>query len=55
MRDAYGMIEDRRGDRNWAVGKSFSMTDCAAAPALSYASSRYFRPATRTWPTSSTG
>ena len=34
---AYDMIEDRFGDRSWAGGGSFSMADCAAAPALFYA------------------
>jgi glutathione S-transferase len=37
LRNAYDMIEDRRGNRDWAAGKSFSMADCAAAPALFYA------------------
>ena len=37
LRNAYDMIEDRRGNRNWAAGESFSMADCAAAPALFYA------------------
>jgi glutathione S-transferase len=38
LRNAYDMIEDRRGNPNWAVGEAFSMADCAAAPALFYAS-----------------
>jgi glutathione S-transferase len=37
LRNAYDMIEERRGNRNWAAGESFSMADCAAAPALFYA------------------
>ena len=37
LRNAYDMIEDRRGNHNWAAGESFSMADCAAAPALFYA------------------
>ena len=37
LRNAYDMIEARRGNHNWAVGESFSMADCAAAPALFYA------------------
>jgi glutathione S-transferase len=37
LRNAYDMMEDRRGNRNWAAGESFSMADCAAAPALFYA------------------
>lgn len=34
---AYDMIETRFGGRVWAAGDSFSMADCAAAPALFYA------------------
>lgn len=34
---AYGMIERRMADRTWAVGDSFGIADCAAAPALFYA------------------
>jgi glutathione S-transferase len=34
---AYDMIERRMADRTWAVGKRFSLADCAAAPALFYA------------------
>jgi glutathione S-transferase len=34
---AYDLIEARRGDSTWAVGESFSMADCSAAPALFYA------------------
>jgi glutathione S-transferase len=35
---AYDMIESRRGQHDWAAGDSFTMADCAAAPALFYAS-----------------
>jgi glutathione S-transferase len=35
---AYDMIEHRIGDRMWAAGELFSIADCAAAPALFYAS-----------------
>ncbi len=35
---AYAMIEQKRGDGMWAVGEQFSLADCAAAPALFYAS-----------------
>jgi glutathione S-transferase len=35
---AYDMIEHRLGKRAWAAGEGFSMADCAAAPALFYAS-----------------
>ena len=34
---AYGMLEQRLGDRSWAAGGDFSMADCAAAPSLFYA------------------
>ena len=34
---SYAMIEREMAERNWAVGDSFSMADCAAAPALFYA------------------
>lgn len=35
---AYAMIDDRCAGRTWAAGEHFSMADCAAAPALFYAS-----------------
>ncbi|MBA5608074.1 glutathione S-transferase family protein [Duganella sp. FT3S] len=35
---AYGMLEQQLGERNWVAGSGFSMADCAAAPALFYAS-----------------
>jgi glutathione S-transferase len=34
---AYGWLEKRMADRQWAAGDKFSMADCAAAPALFYA------------------
>lgn len=34
---AYDLIESRLGERTWAAGESFTMADCAAAPALFYA------------------
>jgi len=34
---AYDMIERRMADRTWAVGETFGLADCAAAPALFYA------------------
>jgi len=34
---AYDLIEARLPGRDWAVGESFGMADCAAAPALFYA------------------
>ena len=35
---AYGMIEHHMTTRAWAAGADFSIADCAAAPALFYAS-----------------
>jgi glutathione S-transferase len=35
---AYGMIDSQMADRTWIAGRNFSMADCAAAPALFYAS-----------------
>lgn len=37
LRTAYGMIETRMKDRVWVLGDTFSIADCAAAPALFYA------------------
>ena len=37
LRSAYDMIETDMADKTWAVGETFSMADCAAAPALHYA------------------
>jgi len=34
---SYALIDDRMADRTWAAGDSFSLADCAAAPALLYA------------------
>ena len=34
---SYGVLEKQLGDRAFAVGDSFTMADCAAAPALFYA------------------
>ncbi|HKQ31987.1 MAG TPA: glutathione S-transferase family protein [Thermodesulfobacteriota bacterium] len=34
---AYGWLERHMTDREWAAGGSFSLADCAAAPALFYA------------------
>ena len=38
LQTAYGMIDRQMTTRNWIAGQSFSMADCAAAPALFYAS-----------------
>jgi glutathione S-transferase len=37
LKTAYDMLDRHIGDRMWAIGDSFSMADCAAAPALFYA------------------
>jgi glutathione S-transferase len=37
LRLAYRMIEERMADKTWAAGEHFSMADCAAFPALFYA------------------
>jgi glutathione S-transferase len=37
LRTAYGVAEEQLGTRTWALGDSFTMADCAAAPALFYA------------------
>lgn len=38
LKTAYGMIDRRMASRVWMSGQHFSMADCAAAPALFYAS-----------------
>jgi glutathione S-transferase len=38
LETAYGMIERHMSSRTWVSGQHFSMADCAAAPALFYAS-----------------
>jgi glutathione S-transferase len=35
---AYGMVEARMPGTTWAVGETFTLADCAAAPSLFYAS-----------------
>jgi len=37
LKTAYDLLETRLGGRTWAAGESFSLADCAAAPALFYA------------------
>lgn len=37
LRAACGMVEEEMAIRTWAAGETFSMADCAAAPALYYA------------------
>jgi glutathione S-transferase len=37
LETAYGMIEEQMRDKTWALGDSFTLADCAAAPALLYA------------------
>jgi glutathione S-transferase len=43
LHTAYGMIEEQlgNGDKTWALGNSFSIADCSAAPALMYANVVY--------------
>jgi glutathione S-transferase len=37
IQTAYGMIDQQLASNPWSAGQSFSMADCAAAPALFYA------------------
>ncbi len=37
LETSYALLDRRMADRTWAVGESFSLADCAAAPALLYA------------------
>jgi glutathione S-transferase len=37
LETSYALLERRMADRTWAAGESFSLADCAAAPALLYA------------------
>lgn len=37
LKTSFGMIEREMANRTWAMGDSFSLADCAAAPALFYA------------------
>jgi glutathione S-transferase len=37
LRNSYAIIEGDMQSRTWAVGETFTMADCAAAPALFYA------------------
>jgi len=37
LQTAYGMIDQDMASKTWAMGDTFSMADCAAAPALYYA------------------
>ena len=38
IQSCYGMIDKEVANRTWAMGDAFSLADCAAAPALFYAS-----------------
>jgi len=38
IQSCYGMIDKEIAERTWAMGDAFSLADCAAAPALFYAS-----------------
>ncbi|HEX3429731.1 MAG TPA: glutathione S-transferase family protein [Rhizomicrobium sp.] len=37
LETSYALLDRRMANRTWAVGESFSLADCAAAPALLYA------------------
>jgi glutathione S-transferase len=37
LKTSYGMIDREMATRTWAMGDTFSLADCAAAPALFYA------------------
>jgi glutathione S-transferase len=37
LRKMYGLLDREIGSGPWAMGEAFSLVDCAAAPALSYA------------------
>ena len=37
IREAYALVDREVGARQWAMGDAFSLVDCAAAPALAYA------------------
>lgn len=37
IRTAYGLLEDRLGNREWAAGPVFTLADCAGLPSLFYA------------------
>jgi glutathione S-transferase len=37
LRAAYDLLEPKLAGRTWAIGESFTLADCAAAPALFYA------------------
>jgi len=37
LQTALGMVDEAMAKKTWAIGDSFSMADCAAAPALFYA------------------
>jgi glutathione S-transferase len=41
LQTAYDMIEEQMSDKTWAMGDSFSLADCSAAPALLYANAVY--------------
>lgn len=37
LKTAYGILDQEMATKSWAMGDSFSMADCAAAPAMFYA------------------
>jgi glutathione S-transferase len=38
IQSCYGMIDKEVAAKTWAIGEAFSLADCAASPALFYAS-----------------
>jgi glutathione S-transferase len=42
---SYAWLDQRMADRTWAVGETFTLADCAAAPSLFYADWTYEIPA----------
>jgi glutathione S-transferase len=38
MRTAFGLVDQDMASKRWAMGETFTMADCAAAPALFYGS-----------------
>ena len=41
---SYAWLDERMRDRTWAVGETFTLADCAAAPSLFYADWTYRMP-----------
>jgi glutathione S-transferase len=47
--NAYAWLDERLAGRTWAAGETFSLADCAAAPALLFAHWAHPIPATLRW------